>query len=345
MEDHRKLSRPRKGAGMKHHFNGKRKKEQQALWNANYRAKKRAEKLAERTTDSLVLCLAEPIPERRVDDCADDDRALMGSGLSTSANTDPVPCWPCLAVPTVTGTSSHPAPSPILPISHRRVTARSSWDSSVEVTESFRKLSLIDVYGARDLEVFVGYGVSAVCDAWEGGRPGGPRITKTVFGEVEAYDSIADAFVVRCLDDVYGELDVMKTWLVKRQDLQYMLAGSYGEEVKRSGRHILDRSWSFRGGFPGFHPAVRGQQRQRRILRKELTVVDLFSGTKSVTEALEYLKKGNKGWTIKCITLDHDPKMDADIVADICKWKAQLSKYGICKERPPDIIWASPECR
>ena len=75
MEDHRKLSRPRKGAGMKHHFNGKRKKEQQALWNANYRAKKRAEKLAERTTDSLVLCLAEPIPERRVDDCADDDSA------------------------------------------------------------------------------------------------------------------------------------------------------------------------------------------------------------------------------------------------------------------------------
>ena len=44
MEDHRKMPRPRKGAGMKHHFNGKRKKEQQALWNANYRAKKRAEK-------------------------------------------------------------------------------------------------------------------------------------------------------------------------------------------------------------------------------------------------------------------------------------------------------------
>lgn len=343
MGDHRKLPRPRKGTGMKHHFNGRRKKKQQALWNAKYRAK-----LAKQTTDNLALCLAEPFPAVApmcVDDCAaDDDRALMGSAVSTSTNTDPVPCWPCLVAPTVMGTSSRPDPGPMLPVKHLPVAARSSWDSSVEVTESFRKLSLVDVYGARDLEVFVGYGVSAVCDAWEGGRPGGLRITKTVFGEVDAYDSGADAFVIRCLDDVYGELDVTKTWLVKRRDLQYMLAGSYGEEVKRSGRHILDRSWSFRDGFPPFHPAVRGQ-RQRRSLRKELVVVDLFSGTKSVTEALEYLKKGNKGWTIKCITLDSDPNMEADIVKDVVYWKTELAKYGVCRERPPDIIWASPECK
>jgi len=172
--------------------------------------------------------------------------------------------------------------------------------------------------------------VSAVCDAWEGGRPVGPRITKTEFGEVEAYDSSADAFVIRCLDDVYGELDITKTWLVKRRDLQYMLAGSYREEVKRSGRHILDRSWSFRDGCPPSQPAVCGQ-RHRRSLRKELVVVDLASGTKSVTEALEYLQKGNKGWTIKCITLDSDPNMEADIVKDVSYWKAELAKYGICR--------------
>ena len=110
-----------------------------------------------------------------------------------------------------------------------------------------------------------GYGVSAVCDAWEGGRPVGPRITKTEFGEVEAYDSSADAFVIRCLDDVYGELDITKTWLVKRRDLQYMLAGSYREEVKRSGRHILDRSWSFRDGCPPSQPAVCGQRHRRSL--------------------------------------------------------------------------------
>ncbi len=125
------MPRPRKGAGMKHHFNGKRKKKQQALWNAKYRAK-----LAKQTTDNLAFCLAEPVPAVApmcVDDCADDNRALMGSAVSTSTNTGPVPCWPCLVTPTVMGTSSRPGPGPgpMLPVSHLPVAARSSWDSSV----------------------------------------------------------------------------------------------------------------------------------------------------------------------------------------------------------------------
>ena len=66
----------------------------------------------------------------------------------------------------------------------------------------------------------------------------------------------------------------MKTWLMRRHDLQYMLAGSYGEEVKRPGRHILDPLWSFRDVFSPQHPEAGGQ-RHRRILRKEPVVVDL----------------------------------------------------------------------
>ena len=93
----------------------------------------------------------------RIGGGTDDDRAFMSSGVTTTENTDPVPCWPCLVVPIVTGTSSRSGPGPMLPASLRPVTAMSSCDSSVEVTESFRKLNLVDVFGARDLEVFVGY--------------------------------------------------------------------------------------------------------------------------------------------------------------------------------------------
>lgn len=61
-----------------------------------------------------------------------------------------------------------------------------------------------------------------------------------------------------------------------------------------------------------------------------IVVLDLFSGSKSVSKAMRQNKN------VKVITLDIKPKYEPDILEDILEWD-----YKKLKEIP-DIIWASP---
>ena len=63
-----------------------------------------------------------------------------------------------------------------------------------------------------------------------------------------------------------------------------------------------------------------------------MRILELFSGTGSISKV--FLEKGHT-----VVSLDLDPKSDADIVEDILKWN-----YKIFGRGDFDIVWASPPC-
>ena len=76
---------------------------------------------------------------------------------------------------------------------------------------------------------------------------------------------------------------------------------------------------------------VKGPRRKEVV--RNITVLDLFSGTGSVTKALSGL-----GYTI--ITLDSDRKWDAEFCVDILSWDyKRIFPVGYF-----DVIFASPPC-
>ena len=66
--------------------------------------------------------------------------------------------------------------------------------------------------------------------------------------------------------------------------------------------------------------------------KNKLRALDLFCGTKSVTEALPKM-----GYQV--VSLDSEPKTNPDICEDIMKWKYQSLKPGEF-----DVMFASVPC-
>lgn len=68
-----------------------------------------------------------------------------------------------------------------------------------------------------------------------------------------------------------------------------------------------------------------------------MLILDLCSGTKSVSTAISSLLGGNK---THVTTVDVDPRSDPDICVDIRKWDYKT----LFKPGHFDIVWASPPC-
>jgi len=64
------------------------------------------------------------------------------------------------------------------------------------------------------------------------------------------------------------------------------------------------------------------------------TILELFSGTKSISTAFK-----DAGWDV--FTVDNNPELCPDLVADI----STLSKHRLPERfQHPDVVWASPPC-
>ena len=205
--------------------------------------------------------------------------------------------------------------------------ARGWHASSSKAIESLKRLShdVLEDVTEETFDVFKGCAVSAVCSTDK-------LVNDIMDGQVLGYVPKLDSFLIAELDYNDGSIREDKPdLLVRRLDLEAMLVGRQMHPVTRKGGvHRLDRPWNHRdGGFPNG--------------RKCLHVVDLFCGTKSVFKTL--LNMVPRDWTLTYVSLDHDPDMDADIVCDVKYWKSKLKAYGFSREHPPDILWASPDCR